>query len=220
VADGGSNKNLIKRLVTSRVYQLGSHHAESNFLIDPDNKLLWRSNSRRLDAETIRDSMLSASGLLDSTPPAGSLVALAGDGPIGGLRYQVLREEELAAAEGSFRSIYLPVARNVQPEILAIFDFGEPSTVMGSRETTIVPPQTLFLLNSDFVEEQATAMAQRVMEESTFEKRFSLACRLTWGREPLATEMAAAREFDPNDLASWTSICRALIASADFLFIN
>ncbi|MEZ5434739.1 MAG: PSD1 and planctomycete cytochrome C domain-containing protein [Verrucomicrobiales bacterium] len=102
VADGWSIKTLIKRMVTSRVYQLGSHHDETNFLADPDNHLLWRSNARRLDAETIRDSMLSASGLLDREPPIGSPIALAGDGPVGGQRYQVLKEEELAGAGGNF----------------------------------------------------------------------------------------------------------------------
>lgn len=220
VADGWSIKTLIKRMVTSRVYQLGSHHDETNFLADPDNHLLWRSNARRLDAETIRDSMLSASGLLDREPPIGSPIALAGDGPVGGQRYQVLKEEELAGAGGNFRSIYLPVARNVQPEVLSIFDFAEPSLVLGSRDTTIVPPQALFLLNSDFVDEQATAMAQRVMKEPDFDTRFALACRLTWCRDPLPTEREAAKRHDHNDLSSWTSICRALFASADFLFTD
>ena len=220
VADGWSVKRLIKRIVMSRVYQLGTDHDEGNFSIDPDNQLFWRSNARRLDAETIRDGMLSASGLIDREPPLGSMVALAGDGPVGGQRFQVLKEEELAGAGGNYRSVYLPVARNVQPEVLSIFDFAEPNIVLGSRDTTIVPPQALFLLNSDFVEGQAVAMAKRVMAESGFKNRFSLACRLTWGREPTEVEMEAARKIDRNDLASWTSICRALFASADFLFVN
>jgi hypothetical protein len=63
-------------------------------------------------------------------------------------------------------------------------------------------------------------MAKRVMSEAGFERRFSLACRLAYGREPFADEIAAARKLDHNDLSSWTSICRALFASADFLFLN
>ena len=132
----------------------------------------------------------------------------------------MLKEEDLASADGNFRSIYLPVARNVQPEILAVFDFAEPSIVLGSRETTIVPPQSLFLMNSDFVETQAAAMAKRVMEESGFENRFSLACRLAWCREPFRDEIEAARKMGADELDLWTSICRALFASADFLFAN
>jgi len=220
VEDGWSVKNLIRRIVTSRVYQLDSIHAEANFEIDPDNKLLWRSNARRLDAETIRDSMLAASGQLDDSAQVGTMISKAGDGPVGGQRYMVLTEEELATAEGDFRSIYLPIARNVQPEVLAVFDFAEPSIVLGSRDTTIVPPQALFLMNSAFVEEQATAMAQRIMRESGFENRFSLACHLAWGRAPFPDELDAARAIGGEDLAAWTSICRALFASAEFLFVN
>ncbi|MFN0079679.1 MAG: PSD1 and planctomycete cytochrome C domain-containing protein [Prosthecobacter sp.] len=220
IADGWSLKKLIKRIVTSRVYQLDTRYDEANNTADPDNTLLWRMNTRRLDAETIRDAMLAASGALDLTPQAGSIVAKAGDGPIGGERFQILNEEMISQANGRFRSLYLPVARNVQPETLAVFDFTDPSVVLGARETTIVPPQALYLMNSDFVSTQAAIMAKRVMAENGFEERFNLACRLAYGREPLADELQAAKKLDHNDLASWTSICRALFASADFLFIN
>lgn len=220
IADGWSLKRLIKRIVSSRVYQLDSRHAETNYVADPDNTLLWRMNTRRLDAETIRDAMLAVSGTLDPTPQTGSLIALAGDGPIGGERFQVLKEEDLAKANGRYRSLYLPIARSVQPEVLAVFDFTDPSVVLGARETTLVPPQALYLLNSDFVAEQAAFMAQRVMREAGFEQRFSLACRLAYGREPFANEIAAAKQLDHADLPTWTSICRALFASADFLFVN
>ncbi len=220
IADGWSLKKLIKRIVTSRVYQLDTRYDEANNTADPDNTLLWRMNTRRLDAETIRDAMLAASGALDLTPQAGSIVAQAGDGPIGGERFQILNEEMISQANGRFRSLYLPVARNVQPETLAVFDFTDPSVVLGARETTIVPPQALYLMNSDFVSTQATTMAKRVMVESGFEKRFNLACRLAYGREPMVEELQAAKKLDHDDIVSWTSICRALFASADFLFIN
>ncbi|HEX5790703.1 MAG TPA: DUF1553 domain-containing protein, partial [Luteolibacter sp.] len=141
-------------------------------------------------------------------------------GPVGGERIQVVREEQIAAYQANFRSVYLPVARNVQPEVLAVFDFGEPSSVMGARETTIVPPQALYMMNSGFVEAQSQALANRVMAEDGFERRFALACRLVWCREPTEREVAAARAHDRNDSTSWTSICRALFASADFLFLN
>ncbi len=220
IADGWSLKKLIKHIVSSRVYQLDTRYDEAKQVVDPDNTLLWRMNTRRLDAETIRDAMLAASGALDPTPKAGSLIALAGDGPIGGERYQVLQEEAIVKANGRHRSLYLPVARSIQPEVLAVFDFTDPSVVLGARETTIVPPQALYLMNSDFVAEQSAIMAKRVMSEAGFETRFSLACRLAYGREPFADEIAVARKLDHNDLSSWTSICRALFASADFLFLN
>lgn len=220
VADGWSIKRLIRRIVLSQVYQLGSTHDAENYLIDPDNKLLWRANTRRLDAETIRDSILAASAQLDLAPEVGSLVARAGDGPVGGERMQAIREEEILAAGGRSRSVYLPIARNVQPETLAVFDFADPSSVLGARDTTIVPPQALYMLNGDFVNDQARAMAQRVMKEPDFDSRFAMACRLAYCRDPHADELADARRLFGDDLATWTSICRALLSSADFLFVD
>ena len=220
IADGWSIKKLIKRIVTSSVYQLDTKFEEKNHLIDPDNKLLWRMNARRLDAESIRDSMLAVSGKLQEKPLTGSLIALAGDGPIGGDRFQVITESKIETANGTERSIYLPIARTVQSETLAVFDFSDPSMVRGARDTTIVPPQALYLMNDDFVKEMATAMAQRVLKENGFEQRFNLACRLAWGRQPFSDELAAARKIGGDDLTAWTTICRALFGSADFLFIN
>jgi hypothetical protein len=219
IADGWSIKRLIKRIVTSNVYQLDTLHVEANHLADPDNRLLWRMNTRRLDAETIRDSMLAASGLLDPKLPAGTIIALAGDGPIGGDRFMALKESQIETANGRHRSLYLPVARTVQSEALAIFDFSDPSIVRGARDTTIVPPQALYLMNSAFVTEMATAMAERVMKRSGFDPRFQLACRLAYGRDPSPEETAAARKLG-DDRDAWIRICRALFASADFLFIN
>ncbi|WP_395750072.1 PSD1 and planctomycete cytochrome C domain-containing protein [Prosthecobacter sp.] len=223
IQEGWSLKKLVKHIVMSRTYQQASSSPaqdEQGQSAEPDNALLQHASMRRLDAEEIRDAMLAASGTLDRTPVVGSLIGLAGDGPIGGERYQVLQEEAIVKANGRFRSLYLPVARNVQPEVLAVFDLPDPSSVTGARETTLVPPQALYLMNSDFAAEQAGLMARRVMAEGSFERRFSLACRLTYGREPHADEAEAARRLDRNDLASWTSICRALFASADFLFLN
>jgi hypothetical protein len=220
IADGWSIKTLVRRIVSSSVYQLDSMHHEANHLVDPDNRLFWRMNARRLDAETIRDTMLSAAGQLDLDPPAGSLIALAGDGPIGGDRFRVLTEDEIETADHLHRSLYLPIARTVQAESLAIFDFGDPSIVRGARDTTIVPPQALYLMNSEFVTRMAAAMAERVMRTSGFDQRFDLACRLAYGRPPHPEETTAAKLLGGDNLETWTRLCRAIFCSADFLFLN
>lgn len=218
--EGWSIKKLIREIVLSRVYQLDSQHIEANHAVDPDNRLFWRSNARRMDAESIRDCVLAASDRLDRDPVAGSIIAKAGDGPLGGDRFQAVKEQDVSSANGRFRSVYLPIARSVQPEALAIFDFTDPNIVLGSRDTTIVPPQALYLMNGDFTEQQAKTMAKRVMKKSSFEDRFSLACKLTYCRAPYPDEIAAAKQMSGDDLATWTSICRALLSSADFLFVN
>ncbi len=201
VTHGWSLKKLIQTIVGSHAYRM-------------------QREPRRLDAETIRDAMLAASGALDPSPQAGSLIAMAGDGPIGGDRFQVMPEEAVATANGRYRSLYLPIARSVQPEVLSVFDFTDPNTVMGARETTLVAPQALYLMNSDFVAEQASLLARRVMAAGEdFETRFRHATQLVFSRAPRADELAAARRLDRGDSASWTSICRALFCSADFLFL-
>ena len=82
VDSGWSVKSLIRKIVTSQTYQMGSHYEEANFHQDPENRLLWRFTPRRLDAEAIRDSMLQISGNLDRARPRGSEVAKAGFVPI------------------------------------------------------------------------------------------------------------------------------------------
>ncbi|MCA9108157.1 MAG: DUF1553 domain-containing protein, partial [Planctomycetales bacterium] len=103
MAEGWSIKRLVREIVLSRVYQLDTRHDEANFDIDPDNHAYWRANARRLDAETLRDGLLWASGQIELAPVPGSLIALAGDGPVGGDRIQAIKEEQIANAEGSFR---------------------------------------------------------------------------------------------------------------------
>ena len=167
VAEGWSVKKLIREIVFSRTYQLASTPDATAFAADPDNTLLWRHSPRRLDAECIRDSMLAASGALDVKPPPASLIALAGDGPIGGPRNHAMTEEEVAKADSDTRSIYLPIARNIPPEVLAVFDFPDGATVQGAREVTSVPTQSLFLMNSDFVAKQSLRLAERVLAGAT-----------------------------------------------------
>lgn len=218
--EGWSIKRLIREIVLSRVYQLDTKHNPNNFAIDPDNRSYWRANSRRLDAESIRDGVLWASGNLKLESVAGSPIAHAGDGPIGGDRMQAIREEEIANAQGLHRSVYLPIARGVQPEFLSIFDFANPNTVLGARSTTIVPSQSLYLMNSEFMQDQSQDMARRVMEQDGFENRFELACRLVYCRAPHPEELEAAKRFPHDDLADWTSICRVLLSSAEFIFVD
>ena len=76
-----SVKKLIRRIVLSRAYQLGSTHDAHSFEVDPDNTLIWRMSPRRLEAEALRDAVLAISGQLDLEPPVGSAVARAGEGP-------------------------------------------------------------------------------------------------------------------------------------------
>lgn len=225
-ADGWSIKKMVRRIVLSRTYQLAATFDEKKFAADPDNALLWRHTPRRLDAEAIRDGILYAAGTLKLTPPVGSLIAEFGDGPIGGPRVLVISEERLTRAESPFRSVYLPSARNVGHEFLELFDLPDAAAPEGARPTTNVPSQALFFLNSDFITQQATHLARKLVERypgstlAQFDQRFELACWLILNRPPRQTETAAARKLVQHNakdaVAAWTRVVRGLFASAEF----
>lgn len=226
VDEGWSVKKLIREIMLSRVYQLSSEMNETNFSADPDNTLCWRANQRRMDAESLRDSMLAASGVLDLTRRPGSVLADVGEGPVGGPRNHVIVEDQIISANGNFRALYLPIARNVTAETLAVFDFPDPAVVLGVRQVTTVPPQSLYLMNSEFVTQQAEALARRVMKSGAdFEARFRLACQLVWSRAPRDDEARAAGQYmdqqpDPASESAWASVCRALFGAAEFRYLN
>ncbi len=226
MADGWSVKKLVREIVLSRTYRQASVYREDAFRTDPENRLLWRASKRRLDAEAIRDAMLVVAGELDTARPVGSLVGTKiGDRPISLIG---LDPNIPADLDGSrHRSVYLPVLRDRLPDILDLFDFAEPSLVTGDRETTNVPVQALYLMNSPFVQSRATALADRVQREADSpEQRLRHAFVLCFSRAPDAEETKlAAAFFDPSQNKSdndqqyrklLASYCQALLATAEF----
>ncbi len=247
--NGWSVKKLVREIVLSHAYQLSSAFDAKNFATDPENTLVWHAAKRRLDAECIRDAMLAISGYLQLKPPVGSAVAEAGDGPIGAPRGRGISEAALNE-ETNVRSVYLPIVRDLLPESLALFDFAEPSLVTGERETTNVPSQALFLLNSPFAAHRAERFGERVVAGypagpnggagAFLQERIAYAYWLAYSRPPDNVEKAAAASFfskfpsawGKNETgvagvrdaeaskAAWTSFCRALFASAEFRYLN
>jgi hypothetical protein len=221
--DGWSVKRLIRKIVLSRTYQLDSAFEPERFRIDPENRLHWRRSQRVLEAECVRDALLSAAGDLDLDPPLASAVAEQGEGPMGGPR-RALVEERIVKVGGTHRSVYLPVPRDVLPDALAVFDFPENSLVIGSRETTNVPSQALYLLNSPFVHQLAGKTARRVLAAgATDADRLKGAYRLILARDPSPAEVRDATEFLQkypaawtNKEAAWSAFCHALFATAEF----
>ena len=224
-----SMKQLIREIVLSHTYQLSSAHDAKNFAADPENALLWRMSQRRLDAECVRDAMLAVSGDLDPKPRTGSPIAESGDGPIGGPRFRGISEDKIVNAGGTARSVYLPIARDILPDALAVFDFAEPSLVSGARDTTNAPSQALYMLNGAFVADQSQGFAERILAgypaAADFERRVNFAYWLAFSRPPTPTERTAASGFFGKfaggaEPAAWTSFCRALFASAEFRYLN
>jgi hypothetical protein len=221
-----SVKKLIRSIVLSRVYQLGSQHNEDDYAKDPSNKGLWRMQRRRLDAEEIRDAMLLASGQLDLNRPDSSPIMELTNKPVGGAKNM---------QSANVRSVYLPVLRGVVPESLQVFDMADPNLIVGKRDVTTVPTQALYLMNNPFVLRQAEHMAQRVMGQEGLDQsaRIDLAYRLSLGRQPTETEKAKVSRF-LNDyrkslevvdkkvspqLMAWTSFCQTLFAAGEFRYV-
>jgi Protein of unknown function (DUF1553) len=227
VKDGWSVKRLIRRIVLSRTYRLSSANNAHNAAADPQNRLLWRHNRRRLPAESIRDALLSAAGRL-SLKTGGSSVSGLGEQAIA----NNLKDKTGNLKRGSLRrSVYLPMIRNDLPDFLTVFDFADPDVVVGARSVTTVPAQALLMLNSRFVREEAKQIADRVFREESRdeEKRLNHVYELTLGRLPTKRESARAfRYLDrlsssgdrEKAVAAWASFCHALLASTEFRFVE
>jgi hypothetical protein len=230
--DGWSVKRLIRRIVLSRAYQLGSQFDARNHEVDPDNTLVWRMAKKRHDAESLRDSMLAISGQLDPAPQEASIVARAGEEIIiGGPRRPLAADPQFAG-----RSVYLPVIRRQLPEVLTLFDFADATVVAGERSTTTVPAQGLFLLNNVWVISQSRATADLLVAAQPGDAaRIKEGYLRVFGRRPTDQERQAALDFlatyersltgeragaASSDWAAWSALCQAWFASAEFLYIN
>lgn len=229
--DGWSVKSLIRRLVLTRTYQASSDFDTANYAHDPDNKLLWRATPRRLDAEAIRDAMLTVTGQLNTTRPTGSRVNDAGDVELGRKS-----SPNLMIDLPPVRSVYLPAVRNGMPDLIQLFDGADPDIVTGHRDVSNAAGQALYLMNNPFVLDQADAFAKQLQQESGgVTDQVRLAFLKAFGRPPTDTEIqntarfykrfvpAAMKESGNRQQAEWmflTSVCQGLLSSAEFRFLN
>lgn len=225
--DGWSMKRMIRRIVTSRTYQLSGVLHDQNMQIEPDNRLLWRSSPRRLPVEVIRDTILAVSGQLDLTPPEGSSVTELGDQMVRGVDTRKLQPAN------NHRSVYLPVIRDYAPDMFDRFDFPSSALVSGKRAVTNTPSQALFLRNSEFVEEQANHAARRLLavkKASDDAGQIDLAMQWVLCRGANETEREAAfqllesvqkseTEIKDHEEVAWSAIFKALFATAEFRYL-
>jgi hypothetical protein len=219
--DGGwSVKKLIRAIMLSRTYRESSATDAAHLQADGANNLYWRMNPKRLEMEAIRDSMLQVGGQLTFERPEG--IQVAGNGGKG----KIAPTRSLLDESASFRTVYLPVLRDLQPEIYKIFDFPEPTQIKGQREVTTVPAQALFFLNSRFATDVAHRAAQRLLEDAALrndDARLIRAYVTFLGREPATDELQEARAFlsslNDTPVARWSSLCQALMAGTEFRYV-
>ena len=196
IREGWSVKKLVRALVLTRTYQLASQTSSTNMATDPANRLAWRHSPRRLDAEEIRDATLAAAGTLNLSRPEASL---AKDFKVTELRNNGPEAQRLmsGAVSSTQRSVYLPLVRNITPTSLDVFDFATQGMVTGSRDTTTVATQALYLLNDPFVRRQSLAFADRLLKPADRDDaaRVDLAYQWAMSRSATTAEIARAANY-------------------------
>ncbi len=217
--NGWSIKKLIRRIMLSRTWQMASEvdaRSKEGLAADPENRLLWRMNRRRLEAECLRDAMLHVAGKLDGT----------GGGPNIKKGTTIERDYQF---DNLRRSVYTPVFRNRLPELFEVFDFADPNLAVGKRNVSTVPTQALYMMNSPFVMEQARQAAKSALAASvaTDEARVDHAYRVAIGRLPTERERRLALDFlartgegNEQRLAAWERLYQSLFACIDFRYVN
>jgi hypothetical protein len=237
---GWSQKALLRSLVLSRAYRLSSSNDALAMKLDPENKLFWRMNRQRLDAEAMRDSMLAISGELvrDSGGPALVLEEPENCGALAlkGVNPPNYKHSKPRLSQEFERTLYLPVLRGgtAGPDRLrAFFDFVDPAGTAGQRNQTVVPTQSLFLLSNDLLRKRATKLADHFIAAEPNEMARLEALWLRVLNRPItSTEREDATAFlgkvEPLiktvkgrpalESIKWRELCHSLLASNEFVF--
>ncbi len=205
---GWSLKWLHREIMLSATYQLSSNHSVTAESIDPENRMLWRMNRRRLEVESWRDALLAVSGNLDKT--AGGPTVSLDD------------------AHNNRRTVYAAISRHSLHGLLRLFDFPDANVTSAVRTETIVPQQQLFVLNSDFFVKQAKTLAARIQDQpgETFDRKIHSIYQLLYGRDADQQELLIANKFvgqpNPTDakLTRWEQYTQALLGSNEFLYVD
>jgi hypothetical protein len=204
-----SVKRLHREIMSSATYCLSSRIDKHNGQLDGDNKFLWRMNRRRLDVESWRDAVLSVAGTLDTsleTPANGDLLT------------------------NDRRTIFSHLSRHsktASDKFLRTFDFPDANISNSQRVVTTVPQQQLFVMNDQFMVDQARAFAQRISDISeNVDQRIDEAFMLAYGRQPANVERTFIRQFLSNDaqentvFSKWEQIAQVILASNEFMYLE
>ena len=216
--NGGSLKKLHKLIVMSATYRQVSTDNAANAKTDGDNHYLWRQNRRKLEAEAVRDSILSVSGKLDLTMGGPSFQDFVIEKPEHSPHYEYhLHDPE--DPKSHRRAVYRFVVRSKQEPFMAAFDCADPSLAVERRNQTITPQQALALLNSRLTLTMAKHFAARVEKLAGDDTgRVTAAFRLALGREPRQDELDALVAYAKEH--GLANACRVILNLNEFVFVD
>ena len=245
VDSGWSVKAMHRLILLSKAYRRSGDWNESNGRKDEANRFYWRFDRRRLEAEEIRDGMMSVSGTLDLKRPEEHPFPMIDD-------WHWTQHNPFKAVYGSnHRSVYLMIQRIQRHPYLSLFDAPDANTSTDVRTSATVPLQALYLMNDTFVQNQAGAFARRLIAVGTDPAdRIRLAVEQAWGRTASRHEIASGSLFIQRygqeliragaapgledkglergagiggqqvELEAWTSYARVLLTANEFLYVD
>jgi mono/diheme cytochrome c family protein len=205
LASGWSIKALHREILLSATYRMSCDRDGHNAAVDPDNRLLWRTNRRRIDVEAWRDALLAASGELDDRiggPPA-----------------------EISDRANKRRTLYGKISRHNLDSLLRLFDFPDPNITSGARPVTIVPLQQLFVLNSEFMIARARSLAAKLTAEekgdaARIRKAFLRVFSRPASEREIEMGLAYLHTAEKTALSPWEQYAQVLLSANEFTFVD
>ena len=231
VENGWSIKKMHRLIMLSNTYRQSSAYQEQAAKVDPDNKLLWRFDRRRLEGEVIRDSMLMAAGQLNLKMGGPGVFPPIPQGISNGSKYLAWTPEK-DAAEADRRSVYVFVKRNLRYPMFEAYDFPDTSESCPRRYATVSPTQPLVGMNDSLIRQWSRELADRVLNDSGLspEQQVERAFRIVFNRAPKEDERQAILDFlnkqageiggQTARAAAFVDFCQALLNSNEFLYVN
>ena len=212
IKSGWSMKKMHRLILDSETYRMAATEHAGNLAKDPDNHFLWRANRRRLDAEELRDSLLTFSAQLDITP--------GGRHPFPHRLTYFYRQHEPFQEKyvSNKRSIYQMQQRIQKNPYLDMFDGPDGGLHLGDRKASVTTLQALYFMNSKFIHEQAEAITERLPEEHKVEYLYEL----VFNRRAEEKELEFAESYfaKDNSRQRWAGYVRSMLSSNEFLFVD
>lgn len=231
IASGWSMKEMHRQIMLSKTYQMSSEHDAASAEQDTGNRWYWRFERRRLDAESLRDTLLALGGTLDLARP--------GPHPFpepSKWTFTAHHQFNPGSYPSNHRSIYLMVQRLHAHPFLSLFNGADPSLSTAMRDSSTLPQQGLFLFNNPLVHEQAAGFARRLIAtDPAVAPRLQHAYLSVFARPPSSGEQSHATEFlkryeaaleaegvaaETRELEAWSALARTLLASNELMYVD